>query len=190
MGSASHITHTAMPAGLESLSMDMEAALEASVADADARAAHVNAPLSAALRQNPRLVPDYVVLLEIGKTRSDLRNALLHGDGLAEVRSMCAPTVEQPHGAKIFVRPQQYSLVMNAIEGMDLQPRHIIVSSEFESAVTGVIEGARRVSIKRRRIIGKTKPLFCEDPVAYVHVKRTFIHLEMPSSLPSLPCTD
>merc|ERR1712213_140062 len=83
---------------------DLETALEASMQEADARAAIVNGPLSSAILHS-RLVPDAVVLLEVDRTLSTLRDALLSGDELATVRDALEShghAVELPSGAKIF----------------------------------------------------------------------------------------
>merc|ERR1712048_48157 len=99
---------------------DLETALEASVQEADARAATVNGPLSSAILRS-RLVPDAVVLLEVDRTLSTLRDALLAGDELANVRDALMShghPVELPSGAKVFVRPEQYQSVVTTIEEM------------------------------------------------------------------------
>merc|ERR1712136_625918 len=103
------------------------------------------------------------------------------GPELAEIR--CAlgrhgHSVETPCGAKIFVRPEQYKGVLDTIQTMGLKPRHIIASLEFENLVTGVIDGVKRTSVKRRRI-AKTQPVYSEEPAVAVDVKRTFIHLDI-----------
>jgi len=167
---------------------DLETALEASVQEADARAAAVNGPLSSAILRS-RLVPDAVVLLEVDRTPGTLRHALVAGDELANVRDALESNghrVELPSGAKIFVRPEQYQSVVTAIEDMDLKPRHIIVSVEFDNLVNAVIGAVKRTTVKRRRIT-TTRPSFCtwKSVQVNVEVRRTFIHLEIPSSLRS-----
>lgn len=167
---------------------DMQAALEASMQEANERAVAINGPLSSAILHS-RLIPEHVVLLDVNRTLSSLRSALLEGPELAEIR--CAlgrhgHSVETPCGAKIFVRPEQYKGVLDTIQTMGLKPRHIIASLEFENLVTGVIDGVKRTSVKRRRI-AKTQPVYSEEPAVAVDVKRTFIHLDIPSSLRSGP---
>merc|ERR1711971_290365 len=92
--------------------------------------------------------------------------------------------VELPSGAKIFVRPEQYSAVMDAMENMDLKPRHIVVSQELEPLVRTVIDGVKRTTIKRRRIT-TTQPKLCnwKQAEVKVEVRRTFINLKIPTSL-------
>jgi len=169
---------------------ELETALEASMQEADARAAVVNGPLSSAILHS-RLVPDSVVLLEVDRTLSTLRNALLAGDELANVRDALEShghAVELLSGVKVFVRPEQYNSVITAVEDMDLKPRHIVVSQELEHLVVSVIGAVKRTTVKRRRVT-TTQPSFCiwRGAKVSVEVKRTFIHLEIPSSLPSGP---
>jgi len=175
---------------VNSMASDLETALNASVQEADARAATVNGPLSSAILRS-RLVPDVVVLLEVDRTLSTLRDALLIGDELATVRDALENhdhPVELPSGAKVFVRPEQYISVMTAVEGMELKPRHILVSQELHSLVNRVIGAVKRTTVKRRRVT-TTRPSFCNwrSVQVNVEIKRTFIHLEIPSSLPSGP---
>merc|ERR1719221_2229113 len=91
-----------------------------------------------------------------------------------------------PSGAKVFVRPDQHAAVISAVQDLDLKPRHIVVSQEIESLVTGVIERVKRTSVKRRRV-AVTAPSYSEEPHVVVEIRRTFIHLEIPSSLQSAP---
>lgn len=167
----------------------LRGALEASLAEVDAKAAAVNGPLSAAILRR-RLVPDHFVLLEVDRTRGDLRSALLEGEALKEVRGALERSghaVELPDcGAKVFVRPDQYAAVLTALADKKLQPRHIAVSAELEGVVTSIIDGAKHTSVKRR-CVAETEPTISEEPSVRVRVKRTFIHLELPSSLCSAP---
>jgi hypothetical protein len=143
-------------ATLQCVSIDLYKALEVLELDA----ACVNAPSSLAVLQ-AQLVPECIVLLEVGRTRLNLRLALLEGEELAEIRNNLIQkqlAVELASGVKIFVRPEQYSLVISALDGLELHPRHIVVSTEFESTVANVINAVRRASVKNRRIIGKMAP--------------------------------
>jgi len=185
---ASRGTHTT--SSMPMFAGELETALQASLQEADARAAVVNGPLSSAILHS-RLVPDSIVLLEVDRTLSTLRNALLAGDELANVRDALEShgyAVELPSGVKVFVRPEQYNSVITAVEDMDLKPRHIVVSQELEHLVVSVIGAVKRTTVKRRRVT-TTQPSFCiwRGAKVSVEVKRTFIHLEIPSSLPSGP---
>ena len=136
-------------------------------------------------------MPDAVVLLEVDRTLSSLRQALMAGSELAHVRNALAKhghPVELPSGAKMFVRPEQYQSVLATVEDMDLKPRHIVVAQELHDLVSSVISTVKRTNVKRRRI-ATTRPCFCpwQSVQISVEVKRTFIHLEIPSSLHSGP---
>merc|ERR1712032_905365 len=175
---------------MESSARDLETALEASVEEADARAATVNGPLSSAILQS-RLVPDLVVILAVDRTFQALRAALLEGDELAHVRHELEKhghLVELPTGAKLFVRPEQYTAVVSAVQDLDLKPRHIIASQELEDLVTKVINTVKRTTVKRRRV-AVTQPVYCRwmHTEVTVEVRRTFITLAVPSSLRSEP---
>jgi hypothetical protein len=188
--SASASGGTSIIAGMNKVARELETALEASMQEADERAAAVNGPLSSAILHS-RLVPDAVILLEVDRTLSTLRDALLAGDELANVRNALEShghAVELPCGTKIFVRPEQYISVVTAVKDMDLKPRHIVVSQELDNLVNKVIGTVKRTTVKRRRIT-MTRPSFCtwRSVQVNVEVKRTFIHLDIPSSLQSGP---
>lgn len=169
---------------------DLENALAASMQEADARAIAVNGPLSSAILRS-RLVPDIIVVLEVDRTLRALSDTLLTCDRLADVRDALLRNghkVELPSGAKIFVRPEQYESVIATIEDMDLKPRHIVVSQHLDNLVSGIISKIKRTTIKRRRITTTRPSLGSWKSVQVnVEVRRTFIHLTIPSSLPSGP---
>lgn len=166
----------------------MDAALETSLAQARPVDASAN------IFRSQRLAPEHVVLLEVNRTRHDLRKALLEGQEVADIRRDMengGHAVEFPDsGAKVFVHPDQYARVLSALEewslrsGVELHPRHIVVSSEYERQVVEAISSAKRTSVKCRRV-GTLTHLYTEDSNVHVEVKRTFIHLEIPTSLPS-----
>ena len=135
-----------------------------------------------------------MVLLDVNRTRHDLRDALLEGEELGDIRrdlENSGRAVElADSGTKVFVRPDQYARVLSALEGWslriggELHPRHIVVSSEYERQVVDVINSARRTSVKCRRV-GTLTSVYSEDSNVLLEVRRTFIHLDIPSSLPS-----
>merc|ERR1712217_57609 len=130
-----------------------------------------------------------IIVFEVDRTLNTLRDALLAGDDLAHVRKALQShryPVELPSGAKIFVRPEQYKSVVAAVDDMDLKPRHVIASFELDALVSKVIGTIKRTTVKRRRITTR-RPSFCawKSVQVNVEVKRTFIHLDIPSSLPS-----
>merc|ERR1711865_909860 len=99
-----------------------------------------------------RLVPDRVILLEVTRTLQSLRSALLKGSELAAIRTALQEAGHQVElrssGAKIFVRPEQYANVLLALASVEMQPRHLITTVEFEDLVTSVIRGVSRTTIK------------------------------------------
>jgi len=136
-----------------------------------------------------RLAPEHVAVLEVKRTVSDLNKALLEGPSLAKHRDALADhgfPVELESGVKVFVRPDQYKHVRDAVRELALQPRHIIVSLEYEEVVRSVIQNvSQKVGPKRQRALLATPGLYSEEPHVPVDVQRTFITLPVPSSLRS-----
>jgi hypothetical protein len=103
-----------------------------------------------------------VVLLEYRRSPRSFRDALMCGPELQESRAalqrvgLCH---ELPCGAKIFVRPEWFEVVVKAVraelaaEGVDLKPRHVVVAMELESAVAAAVAPLRseRVTVKSRK---------------------------------------
>jgi len=112
--------------------------------------------------------------------------------------SECAP--ELPSGVKLFVHPYHYAAVVQAVAGRDLRASHIIVAQEFERFVTQAIEGLpKRYKVYFRSSEALSLPPEEPDvasstenlPVDMcipVNIVRTFIHLDVPSSLYSKSC--
>lgn len=76
----------------------------------------------------------HVLRFSKGKT-DEFRDGLLNGRSLNACRDAMArsgyPCV-LPSGAFIFVKPDQYRLVQEALCGIELHPYHVIISDEFE----------------------------------------------------------
>jgi len=179
------------PSPLHDVAGALQAALDASVLDASAQSVDENAQVGEALlrsRMNSdRLVPGYVVLLEVSRTIERLRRELL-----------AIRCVELESGAKMMVRPDQQSAVrqriataesfssekiMQSIDGVQLYPRHILVSPENEDRVQQVVDSiGEQVQVKKRRLRIKTPPVFGSQVAT---VKSTFICLGIPSSTTS-----
>lgn len=102
-------------------------------------------------------VTEDVILLEVKRTPKDLRDAVLNGPELADLRDALGARhsdVELKSGAKLFVRPCQYEAVVRAVRDMDLKPRHIIVAVDYEALVTGVIKGVgQQAGVKQKDIL-------------------------------------
>merc|ERR1711957_8155 len=80
-------------------------------------------------------------------------------------------------------------------EGWDLKTSHVIVASQLESEVLGAVDEAQKALVRSERRNTKfarkaiTVPddvavELSEDPVEY-HVKKTFVHVHLPSSMRS-----
>lgn len=85
-------------------------------------------------------------ILEFSRHPPALRDALLHGDGLAACRAALVEHgfhPELPSGAKVFAHPGDFEFVLDALQGRDLKPWHVIVSAEFLDAVKLVVSSLR-----------------------------------------------
>lgn len=72
-----------------------------------------------------------------------LRTALLEGEELKGCRDALASkglSAELPCGAKVFVLPEQWDSVINAIDSLDLKPWHVVFSEEFEKALNEAVK--------------------------------------------------
>lgn len=83
-----------------------------------------------------------VFLFRITRNPRELEDALLQGRELEEIRlnlsrNGCRPCL--PSGAAIFVHPDQYRVVRQALSHEQLRPYHIIVSETFRPMVEDVI---------------------------------------------------
>jgi len=148
-----------------------------------------------AFTSRDRLAPEYVAVLEVTRTPGTLRSALLEGPELVQQRmalSSLGLPLELPSGAKLFLRPDQYHLVLQAITALkwSLKPRHILVALEFEVSVTKVIESVgEQVKVKNRLMV-ETAPLFDQEGhQVRATIASTFIHVQIPSSLYSAPAS-
>ena len=94
----------------------------------------------------PTAAAPWCKVLEYNRSPQAFRDALLHDPDLDEVRRPLHETglsTELASRAKIFVRPDQYMLVQEAIHtqhpGLDLEARHVIVDVDSEEPVRTVI---------------------------------------------------
>lgn len=120
---------------------------------------------------------------------------------------------ELKSGAKLFVHPEQYEAVTQAIKDYDLRASHIIVAQDLEDSVTAAIQSLPKKHkvyfrdaqdlhldhAKESLDADNTAPDCDQEPLdpnvvttagicVQVIVKRTFIHLELPSSMLSRSC--
>jgi len=88
-------------------------------------------------------VMEKVHLLRYGTCDAErFRSVLLSGPELKPCREgleAAGFAVELPSNAKIFVRPEQYSMVKHALVGMELHPFHVIVAEGFEQSLTDAL---------------------------------------------------
>lgn len=139
----------------------VQAAIEASLLDAGrsapaAGAAQVNAQISGALLGTRAEEPQRrVVLLKFGRRPEVFRTALLTSEALGPVRRALEAqglAVVLPTKAKVFVHPQHYEPVMEAIrqQGLTLYGDHVIVEPELVPTVKGVL---RRITKPKREAV-------------------------------------
>jgi hypothetical protein len=147
-----------------------------------------------------------VVVLQYSQSGEWFRRALMEGPELQEQRAKLngagfSPAL--PSGAKIFVDPQAFQAVVQHLEeeGWELKKSHVIVAKDFENKVRAVVEAARDATARREHGNCKVKshtelsiplshemtsetstlPPACDMP-AFI-LKRTFVHVPIPSSM-------
>merc|ERR1711920_634000 len=105
-----------------------------SILEADLRTAPLNAQLNEAILRT-RSAPEYVVILEVTRTPHELVDTLMEAPELEAQRNALVThklSAKLRGGALAFVRPDHDAAVLQAIEHMDLKPRHIVAALEFE----------------------------------------------------------
>jgi len=80
-------------------------------------------------------------------------------------------------GAKAFVHPNQYEVVVAFVRSLKLKPRHVIVSADFESNLHDALSNVGTGVVEKRRDL-LTPPAI---------VSRTFLEVPVVSSLRSAP---
>ncbi|CAE8630042.1 unnamed protein product [Polarella glacialis] len=215
-------------AEMEIEAADMDAGLEASIREADDRAVDANATLSAAIFESRR-VPLCISLLEYSRSPQSFREVFLEGSsfeacrqGLRETEALTelwgsGGVPELVSGAKLLVHPEQAQALLLQLhsgfvqiqpdreyEGspqeVQLRPRHVIVSEDFEPALLEAIaalpgRGTKRISEKQRQPMtdatssssGDQVPKEDDTDEPLMPVSRTFIHFSEASSIWSGP---
>jgi len=152
---------------------------------------------SAMVSNQHRADPDFeqkIVLLKFLRPSQSLRHALLSASELADSKALLEQhdhTVELPSGAMVFVRPDHFKPLMDAIRlgRLQLYPEHVFVDPYLADAV---IEAVRRLPRSAKVYChGGVKRSFVPTGFATavneldypVNVERTFIHVRVPSSL-------
>mmetsp|Transcript_88892 Transcript_88892/g.163028 ORF Transcript_88892/g.163028 Transcript_88892/m.163028 type:complete len:267 (-) Transcript_88892:311-1111(-) len=132
----------------------------------------------ASTRSTDALAPVYI--LEFARSPKAFLDAIT----VAPELQLCREALENAgcdwvleSGAKAFVYPNQYEVVVAAVRSLKLKPRHVIVSADYErklhDAISNVGQG----------VVEKSRDLL--TPAAIV--SRTFIEVPVVSSLRSAP---
>jgi len=183
---------------------------EASIEDADGAAAATNAPLNDAIlrsRMQASASPDAttlaVLLLEFSRDPQSFHDALLTCPELQDTRDSLVASgfsPDLPSGAKMFVPPELCEVTLEAVrlQSIRLKPRHVLVHPDLESRVIKAIsvsknhvstgcKGREKVRCKGRKLVPlqtAEATLQMDHPLV---VQRTFLHVKLPSELPSTP---
>jgi len=125
-----------------------------------------------------------VHLLEFARSPKEFFNALRDGPELQACRNALeverfSPVVSG--GAFVFVHPEQFTAVMHEVRARTLKPRHVIIAAEFECRLNEALENIGR------GVVEKDRKLLPPPPAI---VKRTFLEVQIKSSLRSEPPTD
>lgn len=172
-----------------------QAAIDASLKDAacDTRtpdASSVNAQISQALLSSSKA--PHVCLLTYSRSPKSFRDVLMKGPDLSACRSALESQgflVELQSGTKIFVEPDVYPAVMEAIQLGDfkLAREHVIVSPQLESTVRKLVDDLPKKDKVYARGPHSKVPLGLADIASLgesmVLVSRTFIHIKVPNSM-------
>jgi len=87
-----------------------------------------------------------IYLVRYNKYPHSFMESLLNGIALRRCREALVQNghnVELSSGCKVFVHPYQYTSVMDAINGMELRPYHVIVAQSFEASVAEALQQVR-----------------------------------------------
>jgi len=146
-------------------------------------AEEISDPQSAAsvANQSHGSLPLPVYLLEFARSPKQFYTALMDGPDLQPCRHALELERYSPllhNGAKIFVHPEQYMDVLNAVKSLNLKARHVIIAADFEANMNDAL---------RNICLGVCEKSRGTLPPAPAVVSRTFIEVHIASSLRSLP---
>jgi len=185
---------------------DLSTALEASVREADTRTVEANADLGNAILQS-RAAPS-VQLLEYTRVPAEFEQFLLRCEELAkcwaELRAN-GHVVQLDSGARVFVEPELYEVVMGALqlhEG-ELQSRHVVASQRYAEVVRATLAKIpRKLKVKEKGATSLTQtdeakeagewrlarsseaePAEADEDDFPILMKNSFLHIPLPSSL-------
>jgi len=147
-----------------------------------------------------------VAILKFSQCKRWLPSALLEGPDLQQEREALVQagfSPKLPSGAKIFVPPEAFIQITRHLElqGLQLKTSHVVVSVDLEKKVMAVVEAARNVATRRERgsckvenrmelniadeEVHKLPALSVAGAIPRYEVRRTFIHVPIPSSMHS-----
>lgn len=170
---------------------DYEAAAAASLDEVDAHAAAENGQIAEAILRSRSAASAVraVILLEFSRDPRSFHDALRECEDLKDIRDAlksAGAESELPSLTKVFVPPEMYDAVMEAVRifGLELHGRHVLVVRELEENVKRVVHTkGSKVRPTGRGIV----PLgFAEASLqadAKIEVTHTFVHIKIPRSL-------
>jgi len=189
---------SAAPPWLASESSSLMTSLLASLQEADERAVLDNSQLSEALlcsrmdRSSNR-----ILVIEYSRNPDDLHQALMCHPDLEDCRRalqdsglrVCLQTPSGQLGAKMFVHPDQYSAALEAIQlrSLTLDKRHVVVREDLEQALDRIVSSLpRRLRIRQKGHHRIELGTFQQHTIP-LRVRRTFVDIDIPSSIRSTP---
>eukprot|EP00747_Dinoflagellata_sp_TGD_P064945 gnl/TRDRNA2_/TRDRNA2_154132_c0_seq1.p1 gnl/TRDRNA2_/TRDRNA2_154132_c0~~gnl/TRDRNA2_/TRDRNA2_154132_c0_seq1.p1 ORF type:complete len:334 (-),score=57.10 gnl/TRDRNA2_/TRDRNA2_154132_c0_seq1:157-1071(-) len=192
-------TATSIPSLLvDGEELSSQFAIEASLQEAANRdfgqgVLEVNAQVSDALVHGDATLDcgPHVLLLKFSRDPVAVHEALSRSPELIACSEMLAShgfDVQLQSGAKVFVTPEMYEPVKEAIElgKWVLKPRHVIVEPKLYSVVADIAEGVdkgEKVKVRREGVV----PLSFAAAAARMEkkpvIQKTFISVRMPNSL-------
>ncbi|CAK0813981.1 unnamed protein product, partial [Prorocentrum cordatum] len=170
---------------------DYEAAVVASLCEVDALAGPENEQVAKAILAD-RLTanaPKGLILLEFSRNPKHYHERFTQCEELRKYRDGLTDAGvpwQLPSLAKVFVRPSNYDAALEALRifGLTLEGRHVLAEPELEETVIGVAEKrAERVRLSGRAVVPMGLAGVSLQADTKINVTRTFVHLEIPSSL-------
>jgi len=153
----------------------------------------VNSKVSGALLGTRAEQGLYVLLLKFTRSPQIFREALMTCPELAECRQKlenCGFAIELDSGAKVFVQPDHYDALLEAIRlsNWSLDPSHVIVESNLEAVVVQLVtrlHGKHKIYPKSTNVVPLSFPSCSVQSSAPIEYSKTFINIKLPSSLRS-----
>jgi len=133
-----------------------------------------------------------VLLIEFSRHPDALRKVLLEASELEPCRALLQSNsmqVELKSGAKIFVRPERYEAARLSLQHHKLYPKHVILDLELEPVILKLVQslpGHNKVPLKTKSTVPVGFAEACVKDNLDLIIKRTFIHIKLPSSLYSV----